>query len=153
MRDAYAHLAGRPIAFIKPAQPVHLRVINTAGSENGTERCDLLVYRDIFPGLPDPILMRLPAKMPDEELPAFRRVGEKQTYRFDVFGGSRLKHEADKGDYGTLIGIPIEASDFIAKHWLTSNESCGHAQCAFLPDLCGPWQQPAPDSPARGVKG
>src|SRR5262249_35159547 len=98
-------------------------------------------------GNPDwgpPVLMKIDRPVKGECLPTFARHNGR-LYRFDVFGGSKLKPDVMREDYGMLIGVPVEAAEYYKQTWLTSLEAYIYAQRAFMPEK--------PDAPNHGLKG
>lgn len=161
MQQAHQQLGTKPLALaLQGGASIDFAVVNARGQLIGHERRSGSIYHEIFgahAGLPPPVMMKLHMGLKPDELPAIQRV-QGHWYRFDVFGGGRLKPSLGDSDPGTLIGIPIEASDFFAQQWLTSMEAYCYAQRAFLPEdalfepLPQSQPQPQPQPPTSAAK-
>lgn len=81
--------------------------------------------------LGDYIIVAFDRPIKDKKIPLFVSYND-EIYRTDVFGGSRLKPNLKKGDYGSLIAVSLQAADFF-KSWFTSDESFWYGQRAFMP--------------------
>lgn len=78
------------------------------------------------------IVVNFSKSIQEKEIPLFIQF-QGVTYRTDVFGGSRLKAKPSENDFGSLIGVSLEAGDFF-RRWLTSEESFWYGQRAFMPE-------------------
>lgn len=105
-------------------------------SPSGKKIGEYKVYNSIFHAitnneLGDYIIINFERPLRDRKIPLFVYYKD-QIYRTDVFGGSRLKPDTAKDDYGSLIAVSLQAGDFF-KRWFTSNESFWYGQRAFMP--------------------
>lgn len=127
MRRAAANMRD---PFQKPPKIVHK--VSPSGKFIGKYEVDNSIYHAITNDeLGDYIIVTFERPVKDRKIPLFVKYNDK-TYRTDVFGGSRLKPNPAKGDYGSLIGVRLEAADFF-QSFFTSMESFWYGQRAFMP--------------------
>ena len=133
-----------------PSRPVRIPVLDLRGRPVGKHSLDSSLFQAMSAHRwPSPVLMKIDHQVKAECLPVFAR-HEGQLYRFDVFGGSKLKPDLVREDYGMLIGIPVEAVPFFNQEWLTSKEAYVYAQRALMPETPGTVGQPFAN---RGLAG
>jgi hypothetical protein len=106
--------------------------VSPSGQKLGEHRVAPSLYHMVTNNeLGDYIVVRFEKPVKDRKIPLFVYYND-TIYRTDVFGGSRLKPNPAKDDFGSLIGIPLRAADFF-NQWFTSTSSFWYGQRAFMP--------------------
>ena len=124
------------------SRPASIPVLDLRGKQIGQQNIDSSLFHAMSNHRwPSPVFMKIDHQVKGECLPVFAR-HDGQLYRFDVFGGSKLKPDQVREDYGMLIGIAVEAAPFFNQTWLTSQEAYVYAQRALLPETPGTADQP-----------
>jgi hypothetical protein len=133
-----------------PSQPVCIPVLDLRGRPVAQHSLDSSLFQAMSAHRwPSPVLMKIDRQVKAECLPVFARHAG-QLYRFDVFGGGKLKPDLVREDHGMLIGIAVEAAPFFNQEWLTSQEAYVYAQRSLLPETPGTVDQPFAN---RGLAG
>jgi hypothetical protein len=116
--------------FTVPPKTIHK--VSPSGKKIGEYQVDHSIFHAVTNDeLGDYILVTFDRPMKERKIPLFVYYND-TIYRTDVFGGSRLKPNPGKGDYGSLIAVTLKAGEFF-KHWFTSDESFWYGQRAFMP--------------------
>ena len=118
----------------KDIKPIFVPVITPSGKKIG----EYSVYHSIFHAitnskLGDYVIIKFTKPTAERKIPLYVEY-EGVVYRTDIFGGSRLKPNPKEGDYGSLIGVSLQAADFFEQQWFLSEESFWYASRAFMPE-------------------
>lgn len=125
--------AHQALAFPRAPRDYVIDEIDLTGKKVGSYTLSDSIYHEITNNQIAPyVIVRLKHHVPESKLPLFIRYNG-DLYRTDVFGGSRLKTQSSRGNYGSLIAINLNAADFF-NHWFTSEESFWYGQRAFMPE-------------------
>eukprot|EP01132_Coremiostelium_polycephalum_P000767 gene767-951_t len=125
-------------------QAVQVKEVNKFGKKISSYNLPYSIYHALTnKKLGDYMIVKFDQPMKPSQIPLFIR-HEERIYRTDVLGGSKLQTSLGKQSYGSMIAIPLEASEFF-KAWFTSEESFCYGQRAFLPEEA--------NQPVQGLEG
>ncbi len=121
-----------PLMPLKESKNIRIVRVNLKGETVSEYYLNDSIYNAIAPGIPNYIIITFHGPQKANRIPLFFPYNGKM-YRTDVFGGTKLNANITENKFGSLIAVPIEASEFF-KTWFTSDESFWYGQRAFLPE-------------------
>ncbi len=121
-----------PLTPLNESNTIRIKKVNALGKTLGEYQINDSIYQAIAPGITDYLIVEFDRPQKASRLPPFIQ-HEGKYYRTDVFGGTKLKTKMSENNFGSMIAIPIESSEFF-KTWLTFDESFWYGQRAFLPE-------------------